>query len=117
MEKRADYASDEDPYSNFRGGNDIVGVENWQRAMSRNLEKFARRANIMRKGGEIRAKDDPFTDSAFDSINLIHIEYGLELESLPNGEKLLKEMYKAAEGLPELLGEFMKKAGIAEDIP
>lgn len=112
LAKRADYANDEDPYSNFRHGNDILNVPDWLRPMARNLEKFTRRANIMRHGGVTRAKDDPFVDAARDSINLVHIEFGLELEELPEGGAWLGRMYKESERLPELVEQFL--ARIAE---
>ena len=107
LDKRADYANKEDPYSNFRYGNDILGVPDWKRPMARNLEKFSRRANIMENGGLTRAQDDPFVDAARDSINLVHIEFGLELEVLGEGGTWLKRMYKDAEELPALVSQFL----------
>ncbi len=107
LDKRADYANDEDPYSNFRYGNDILDLPDWKRPMARNLEKFSRRANIMRKGGVTRAADDPFVDAARDSINLIHIEFGLELEVLGEGGTWLKRMYEDADSLPALVEQFL----------
>ncbi len=118
LDKRADYANQEDPYSNFRYGNDILNVPDWKRPMARNLEKFSRRANIMVNGGVTRAQDDPFVDAARDSINLVHIEFGLELEEVSEGGTWLKRMYKDAEELPALVDKFLAltRGGEIEEI-
>lgn len=108
-EKRADYSDETDPYGNYREGNEISGIAHaWQYAMRRNMEKFTRRKNIMlSSGGVAQSADDPFMDSARDSINLVHIEFGLELEEIAHGSEILKELECDAKKLAELASEFL----------
>src|SRR3990172_3721784 len=92
-QKRADYASQADPYANYREGNDIAGIDHsWQYAARRNMEKFTRRKNIMlNSSGRAWTSDDSFLDAARDSINLVHIEFGLQLEEMGEEGKRIIE--------------------------
>lgn len=114
FDKRADYSSADDPYQNYREGNDLAGIEHaWQYAMRRNMEKFTRRKNIMLSAnGRARSADDSFVDAARDSINLVHIEFGLELEEMgENGKDLLFVLEKRMGDLPELISQFLGRIG------
>lgn len=111
MGKRADYSSIDDPYENFREGNDMSGIEHaWQYAVRRNMEKFTRRKNIMKSGhGRAWAQDDSFVDAAVDSINLTHIEFALQLEEIESGPEILKGMDEQIRALPDLVDAFMAR--------
>lgn len=111
MGKRADYSSDSDPYENFREGNDMAEIKHaWQYAVRRNMEKFTRRKNIMKfGGGRAWSQDDAFIDAAVDSINLVHIEFALQLEEIAGGPEILRGMYEQIRALPGLIEAFMKR--------
>lgn len=116
MAKRADYSSDSDPYENFREGNDMAEIKHaWQYAVRRNMEKFTRRKNIMRFGhGFAKSTDDAFIDAAVDSINLVHIEFALQLEEIAGGLDILLDMRSMIGNLPILVQAFMKRIEAAE---
>lgn len=116
LAKRADYSGGDDPYANYRDGNELVGIEHsWQYAMRRNLEKFTRRKNMMLTNkGHAHSADDSFLDAARDSINLVHIELGLELEEMgPHGASLLLQLGRDAIKLPELVRMFLARVEAA----
>lgn len=73
--KRADYASEEDPFANFRNS-ELAGVEPWRGALVRLLDKLTRAKNLMANGNQ-QVQDESIEDSIIDALNYTVIFYQL----------------------------------------
>jgi hypothetical protein len=108
--KRKDYSGSNDPFRNLRAA-EFVGVPAWKGTIIRNMDKFSRRRSVMEAGGEMKVKDESFLDTLADSINYTGIEGGLEIELLPNRDKLLALLSKEAAELPAIARKTLKDVG------
>lgn len=77
--KRKDYATDADPFKNFRNAT-VLGIEPWRGAGVRLMDKIARFTNLASKGGSGAVKDESIEDTVVDAINYLCIMYQLWLE-------------------------------------
>lgn len=71
--KSSDYATDEDPFKNFRAS-EVAGVSVEQGILIRLLDKISRLANIINKDKvKIKVKDERIQDTLMDIINYSNI--------------------------------------------
>ena len=82
--KRRDYASENDPFRNFRASVH-VGVEPWRGALVRLMDKIARISRIAERGGERAVQDESLLDTVVDALNYIVIAYCLIREEIHEG--------------------------------
>lgn len=66
--KNADYATEQDPFKNFRNA-ELVNVSVEKAILVRISDKMARISNILDKNGEREVKDETLKDSLIDVCN------------------------------------------------
>ena len=84
--KRQDYASDEDPFRNFRNST-MMGVEPWRGAGIRLMDKLSRFVNLASKGGIGAVSNESIEDTIVDALNYLVIMEQLWLETQPKRKK------------------------------
>lgn len=70
QKKNSDYATDQDPLSNFKQAAKGVGITPFQYCMARVYEKMARLEQIIKKGS---ANNEGMLESTIDIANLVII--------------------------------------------
>lgn len=66
--KNADYASDDDAMSNFRGC-EQMGIPAWKGVVIRISDKFSRIIQLSKKDAQAEVKDEAITDTLLDMAN------------------------------------------------
>lgn len=115
--KRRNYSGTEDPFRNFRTSVAPWGLEPWEGAGVRMMDKWARTRSILEMGEQVEMGPEPqeklLIDWA-DAHNYTDIIAGLVIEELPDRDELIEELRQRAGELPRIVEELLADADIGD---